>query len=147
MNSDRREPAVASRGSRFTWLTIAVIALAAAGLAYQLRGQPQVLAEAGTADQARAEAGTPPYQRSGADETRSDQSQQIAYEDPQYCPTGEPGSGQGSGDTLCSLLRGEGNSPDGAGLLSRVRAVVVTGASKVVPVVQNFAQHCLAYLK
>lgn len=149
MKSDRNGPAAVPGWSSYKWTAIAVVLVAAAGLAYQLQGQPRVIAEAGSAGQAQPGAGTPPPRGAVADEARSERPQQIASKDPEYCPAGEPGYGKGSGNTLCSLFRGGAASDDAGGtnVLGRIGAAVMTGASKVAPVVQNFAQHCLAYLK
>jgi hypothetical protein len=146
MKNDQHGPAAASVWGRYKWLAIVAIALAAIGLAYQFRTQPQALAKAGVANQARPASSAPYSPAASAAENRSSQPQQGASKAQEYCPTGEPGSEGGTGGTLCSLLRGNGG-PDGTGILGRIRSVVVTGASQVAPVVRSFAEHCLAYLK
>jgi hypothetical protein len=125
---------------RFEKISIVLIALFAAGLAYLYEGQP-----GGVANSKPVSLSLPQERGVKMDLIRT-----SARKAPAYCPVSGEHAGGGSKKSFCDMLwRNESllNFIEGNEILSWTSKALEKGASALRPAIQFVAGHCLSFLK
>ena len=142
-------------GDAHAWRTrieksaIAIIAMIAVAVAIQFQLQPGAIANSPAVSPALVLAGGPQEMTPIASIAKLPLRYNLS-KSPAYCPLGSGDAEGGSRKSICSRIWSLDFSPGAigdAGLLSWVRGIAGTGASKFVPAIEFLAGNCLAFLK